>query len=210
MSTLVTPRPPETAKRCPERVTTKAFALAKSSAPKARGMCRSAGACLSDLIVAVERDTGLSETQQRDSVSAIERVAAFIGEDPARIPLDLPTISAKLATISPAAVGLTNKSFATIRSNFKRAVRASGLRPVQTFTRIPLSAVWKKLMAHLSCKRAHIGLSRFARYASADGIKPEQVDTATFEGFIAAVRQSTLHRKPNELHHRSRRFGTKR
>jgi hypothetical protein len=54
-------------------------------------------------------------------------------------------------------------------------------------------------MARLSGQRAHIGLSKLARHASALGIAPEQVNDAVIESFIAAVREGSLHRKPNDL-----------
>jgi integrase len=155
---------------------------------------------LSDVLVALESHKGLSETRLRDLRSSIKRVASLVGDDPARIALDLPAISAKLATISPAAAGLTSKSFANIRSNFLRAVEASGLKPVQRPAKAPRSAAWAKLIAGFSNKRMHIGLSRLAGYASAAGIEPEQVNDATIETFITAVRNGSLHRKPNDLH----------
>ena len=49
-------------------------------------------------------------------------------------------------------------------------------------------------------KRAHYGLSRLARYASAHGITPAEVDDATIQAFISTVRNESLHRKPNGLH----------
>ena len=52
----------------------------------------------------------------------------------------------------------------------------------------------------LSEKRAHIGLSRLARFASANGIDPGEIDDTVIERFIAAVREGSLHRKPNDLH----------
>jgi integrase len=55
-------------------------------------------------------------------------------------------------------------------------------------------------MEQLSSKRAHLGLSRFAHYASAYGIEPKEVNDAAIEGFISAVRDGSLHRKPNDLH----------
>ena len=48
--------------------------------------------------------------------------------------------------------------------------------------------LWASLMARLLGRRAHLGLSRFARYASAEGIAPNQINDAAIEGFIAAVR----------------------
>jgi hypothetical protein len=71
---------------------------------------------------------------------------------------------------------------------------------VQHSAKTPLSSAWAGLMAQLSSKRAHLGLSRFARYASAKGIEPKEVNDAAIQDFIEAVRQSSLHRKPNDLH----------
>ena len=55
-------------------------------------------------------------------------------------------------------------------------------------------------MSELSSKRMHIGLSRLARWCSGKGIEPAEVSDAVLEDFIVAVRQGTLHRKPNGLH----------
>ena len=155
---------------------------------------------LNDVLVALESNKGFSASRLRDLRSSIRRVASLVGDDPARIALDLPAISAKLATISPAAAGLTSKSFSNIRSDFMAAVRASKLKSVQRSAKTPLSAAWNKLIADLSTRRAHIGLSRLARYASANGIEPKEINDATIEAFITAVRDGTLHRKPNDLH----------
>ena len=80
------------------------------------------------------------------------------------------------------------------------AVAASGFKPIPRVAKIPLSTGWKELMAELSAKRAHIGLSRFARWCSTNGIEPIQVTDVTLTDFINAVRHRTLHRKPNGLH----------
>jgi integrase len=121
-------------------------------------------------------------------------------DDPGRIPLDLPVISAKLAAITPAALGLTLKTFSNIRTNFMAAVKASGLKSAGPSARTPLSPKWKKLFAKLSASREHIGLSRLAHYASASGIEPDEIDDAVIEAFITEVRNRTLHRKPNDLY----------
>jgi integrase len=155
---------------------------------------------LQDVLDALEGNKFLSEIRQRDLCSAVRRVAFLLGDDPDDIVLNLPVIAAKLAAINPAAAGLTNKRFITIKSDFMAAVTASGLWPIPRVAKQPLSAGWKKLMAKLLGKRAHLGLSRLARYASAKGLEPEEIDDAALADFINAVRQGTLHRKPNDLH----------
>jgi integrase len=167
--------------------------------PKKRAALAPGKATLAEVLAAFETKK-LPATRLRDLRSATTRVAKLLGGEPARIPLDLPAISAKLAAVNPLGSGLTAKSFSNIRSNFMAAVKASGLKANQGFTKTLLSLAWKKLFAELSTKRANIGLSRLARYASANDITPCQVDDATIEAFINSVRNGTLHRKPNDLH----------
>jgi integrase len=155
---------------------------------------------LRDVLNVVEGSDALSVTRRRDLRSAVMRVASLLGDDPARIPLDLRAISAKLAMVSPVAAGLTKKTFSNIRSDFVSAVKISGLKPVQRRpARVPLSPKWQKLF-DLSGRRARLGLSRLAGFASANGIEPREIDGAKIEAFITAVREGSLHRKPNGLH----------
>jgi integrase len=165
-----------------------------------RGAAIPTSVTMADVLVALEHTASISATRLRDLRSAVQRVAGLLGEEPAAILLDLPAISAKLASVNPIAAGLSRKTFANLRSGFLTAVKVTGLRPVQRSAEAPLSPAWVGLMARLSGKRAHLGLSRFARYASANGIGPEQVNDASIEGFIAAVREGSLHGKPNDLH----------
>jgi hypothetical protein len=155
---------------------------------------------LVDVLAAVERNTALSPTRLRDLRSSVIRVADLLGNVPARIALDLPTISTSLAAISPVAAGMTPKRFANIRSDFLAAVRASGLTPMRPWHKGRLASAWRHLFARLSRRRAHLGLSRFARYASAGGIEPEAVNDATVADFITAVREQSLHGTPNWLY----------
>jgi integrase len=157
-------------------------------------------ATLAHVIAAFDGETSLSGTRLRDLRSAVKRVASLLAEDPARIPLELPVISARLGAVNTVAAGLTPKTVANIRSDFLAAVKASGLKPVERSAKTPLSAAWSILMAQLSGKRVHIGLSRLARYASARGIEPTQIDAAAIERFVTAIREGSLHRKPTDLH----------
>ena len=152
------------------------------------------------MLAAVERNTALSPTRLRDLRSSVIRVADLLGNVPARIALDLPTIAARLAAISPVAAGMTPKRFANVRSDFLAAVRASGLMPMRQWHKGRLAPAWRQLFARLSRRRAHLGLSRFARYASARGIDPEAVNDATVADFITAVREQSLHGTPNWLY----------
>ena len=64
-----------------------------------------------DLIGHIMR-LGTPGTQQRDFISAINRVAALTGRDPSRLNLDIPELRRDLNAIRPAKWGLSKKSFA--------------------------------------------------------------------------------------------------
>lgn len=164
---------------------------------------RPAGACpsLADVERALIDAKSLSATRRRDLRSAVSRVAALLGEQPAYLPLELEKIAAGLAAINPVAAGMTAKTLANVRSDFLAAVRQSGLRPVlASSAKADLSPAWAALMARLTVKRHRLGLSRLAHYASAAGIAPAEIDDAAVERFIGEVRQGSLHQNPNVLH----------
>ena len=88
---------------------------------------------------------------------------------------------------------MSAKRFANIRSDFMAAMKASGIKPVSS--KKILRPEWVTLLERLSGRRAQIGLSRLARYASAHGIGPGDVDDDVIVGFIAAVGQESLRRQ---------------
>jgi integrase len=155
---------------------------------------------LADVDAALKKCTELTPVRLRDLGSAVARVAELLGDDPARISLDLRAIGTKLAGISPAAVGLSPKSLSNIRANFMGAVKASGLAPAAPARKAPLSPAWAQLMAKLSDQRSQIGLSRLAHYADSVGLCPQQICDEVISDFLAEVRDGSLHRRPNDMH----------
>jgi hypothetical protein len=94
---------------------------------------------LADVLAAVDRSTALSPIRRRDLRSSVVRVTKLLGNVPARIALDLPTIATSLAAVNPVAAGVTSKRFANIRSDFLAAVRASGLISIGAWHKVPLA-----------------------------------------------------------------------
>jgi integrase len=155
---------------------------------------------LAIVLAALEASKAVTATRGRDLRSAVKRVAGLLGNEPAAIRLDMDAISGTLRTINPLAVGITAKRFANIRSDFVAAVRITGLVGAAAKAKKALSAAWRELFKRLSGRRAHLGLSRLAGYASANGIEPSAVNDEVIVAFIAAVRGGSLHRNPDRLH----------
>jgi len=130
---------------------------------------------LAHVLSGLEHNRAISDVRRRDLRSAVNRVARLHGDEPGRIPLDMPTISQRLTSAMPAAAGLSQKNLANVRSDFSAAVRKSGIRPAPSPTNTPMTPSWRKLMTDPSAKRMHIGLSHLARWCSGRGIEPERV-----------------------------------
>jgi integrase len=152
------------------------------------------------VLAALERPGVLSATRLRDLRSAVNRVANLLDNEPAGIALDMEAIGARLGAINPLAVGMTLKRFANIRSDLVAAVKASSVIPVMGRAKKALSPGWAALFQHLTGRRTHIGLSRLARYASAQGIEPGEINDKVIAGFIVAVRQGSLIQSSKALH----------
>jgi integrase len=159
---------------------------------------------LADVLAALDRaeEGNLLAIHLRDLASAVKRVAMLLGDEPAAIALDMPAISARLAVVNPVAVGITGKTFANIRSGFLAAVRAAGFLPVKVKSpgNLGLSPAWADLFARLSGRRAHIGLSRLARFASARGLAPEDINDEVIGELMSTVREQSLCPRPTVLH----------
>jgi hypothetical protein len=152
---------------------------------------------LATVLAALEASKAVTATRRRDLRSAVKRVAGLLGNEPAAIRLDMDAISGRLRTINPLAVGMTAKRFANIRSDFVAAVRITGLVGAAAKAKKALSAAWRELFKRLSGRRAHLGLSRLAGYASANGIEPSAVNDEVIVAFIAAVRGGSLQVDPS-------------
>jgi Phage integrase family len=153
---------------------------------------------LAAMPAALARSGKLSPTRVRDLRSAVKRVADLLGDEPAAISLDIAGISARLNTINPVAAGMTGKRLANIRSDFLAAAKACEVQPVTSAK--SLSPEWAKLFKRRSGRRTHLGLMRLARYSSARGIRPRDINDDVVSALIAEVRNGSLHRNPNRLH----------
>src|SRR5262249_56632551 len=128
-------------------------------------------------------------------VAGVRRAVAMLGNNPTAIVVDVSAISARLATLSPVALGITSKRLANIRSDFLAALKASGLISPSAFRKSPLSRSWLELFERHSGRRGELGLARLARAASTQGLPPpglkRRVVTELVSGASASYPSST-------------------
>lgn len=145
-----------------------------------------------------------SPTRKRDFLSALTRVGSIVGEDLGIIAADLGSLRKRLSSISPANHGISQKTWSTLRSNLAAAVDLSGVRNGFRSRSFPLSCEWKGLLLGRD-RTINIGLARFARYASVNGIGPSNVSEAVLDQFVAALRASSLASSSDRIHKQVRR-----
>jgi integrase len=172
----------------------------RSKSPALASVQALSPATLATVLDALEGSAGLSGSRIRDLRSAVKRVAELLGNVPAAIPLVMEQIQEGLRAVNPIALGITPKRFTNIRSDFIAAVRASGVIPLKVNVKAELSPAWIDLFSRLAGRRAHLGLSRLARYASSQGIHPREINDKVINDLIAVVREGSLNRNPNALH----------
>jgi integrase len=174
--------------------------MSRKSQRNTRKPCPAVPLTLAEMLANLQHAGKLTTNRRRDLVSAVKRVAILLGDEPAAIPLDIEAISGRLAAVNPVAVGITTKRLANIRCDFLAGAKVNGVMPVKLERNSPLNPTWVNLFARLSGRRAHIGLSRLARFASARGLAPKEINDEVMGELIAAVRGQSLCARPAVLH----------
>jgi integrase len=117
----------------------------------------------------------LTTSRRRDLRSAVISFAKLRDQPPAAIVLNLDDVRRTLDALVPARAKISRKRWSNIRSDLAAAIDASGWPMLQTADR-----------------RARIGLSRFAKWATLRGIPPEAVDDSAIDRFVAELGDATL------------------
>jgi integrase len=124
--------------------------------------------------------------------------AKLKGQPAAAIPFDLGDLRRTLDGMVPARAQMSAKRWANLRSDLAAAIDASGLRPMLKTAGLGLDKAWRALLAPADQRIRH-GLSRFARWASLRGIRPEAVDDSAIQRFVAELDGATLVRNLRTL-----------
>jgi integrase len=154
---------------------------------------------LEDVGSRTQADESLSPARRAAIRSAISTLARVMGMPPAMVPADLNFIRRKLERVSPAAAGVKDKRYSTVRSQVLFALRHLGLVGKGTYL-TPIARDWAHLWLQLPGKYARTGFSRFFRYCSARGLGPGDVDDAIARDFLVALTAESLIKNPRVTH----------
>jgi integrase len=153
----------------------------------------------SDLLRFVD-ELKLAANRRRDMKSAINRIGEMGGLTPESLRLEVPTLKEVLRNISPAAHGVSCKTWANIRSSFGRALELAGVIDRMGMGIALRDPMWGPLMQAVAPdKRLAGGLAAFANWCAARGIDPERVGDDVLQEFHTWLETRTLCPRPRDL-----------
>jgi integrase len=146
---------------------------------------------LQDVLDQIASSTGINENRKRDLRSAIISYGKLTDRPPSSIGLDLVEIRHVLDNAGGVSK-MSPKRRANLRSDLASAVDLSGLLPMLRTGGIKLDPAWAALLQSTTSLRIRNGLSRLARWASANQISPVMVSGAIIQRFVAELETKTL------------------
>ncbi|ANT61922.1 hypothetical protein AYJ57_15810 [Salipiger sp. CCB-MM3] len=151
----------------------------------------------SDVVAKIEADTNLSPTRKRDMASALKRVAEALGKTPSNMPADPRWLQPRLEAITPAMIGVSQKTWANLVSNARAALVHSGIAKVRTNQQHALTESWRVLWetARTSGK-IHDSLSRFVYFLDRLGVAPEEVGDPHVTAYHDALMDDEIRKNP--------------
>jgi len=147
-------------------------------------------AWLEDVIANV-RAADLTDRRRQEMVSAIRTVARAVGREPRAIEADLRTLSIKLRSVSPLALGITPARWSNAKSLLRAAFALLGPM-LKGRSQTPMSAEWAALHAKFVTRSDRIKLSRLLRWLSELCIAPAVVTAQHLEEFHSLLVERAL------------------
>ncbi|MCF7698904.1 hypothetical protein [Loktanella sp. M215] len=153
---------------------------------------------LADVIDKLQALPNLNDARRRDLISAVIRIATYLGRTPADLPIDAPALRAALANIHPAQIGIKAKSLSNVKANLAAALRITRFMP-RNLPVAERSTAWVGFLEATNAVCQANALSRFVSYCSSKGIEPDDVTDAVMAGFRTYIDARIIGKDPGRL-----------
>ena len=132
-------------------------------------------------------------------MSAVNRVLKMGGVWGSTFVFTVDSLRCLIASIKPAAHGVSAKSFANIHSNLRAALREAGIIAAAGGHHSKRDPHWSPLLQTVSEDKALLGLSRFLNYCAEHSILPSTVSDNSVLGFHAWLQARTIEPRPDAV-----------
>jgi integrase len=154
---------------------------------------------LATVLAHVLADPALTARQRQDTASAIRTLAKAFGRPLDELSAHPAELRARLAGFAPTMAGLTKTRWRNALSLLRGALKSAGLTWMAARSRAPLAPAWTALIRLFDGKHQAIPLCRLARYCSARGIAPADVDDTVFQAFGRDLAEGSLIGQPHKV-----------
>ena len=165
--------------------------------PEYVSLCQQPNTTLASVREALNTAT-LTEADRRPLLAALTTTARVLNEPLAALPADYRTLVARIAKVHPRELGVSRKRLQNLRSDLRRAFEAVGMREPRTAA--VLTPAWRHLLELVTGKQDRFAVSRFFRFCSEGGIRPEAVTDDTLTAFRAHIDHIDYCRDPYTVH----------
>lgn len=159
---------------------------------------RSSAPTIADLIEVLNGRADLPHRRQQDLASALRRFCRNQGRTPNETSAEPTSVRQELAGMSPAGTGLSPGAFRNMRSLIGQALLLAGITSVPRRSRTPLLPTWRPVIEAVADRHQRDRLIHFARYLSARGIEPADVDDEVVDGYLKDVVLRSLVTRPKQ------------
>lgn len=140
------------------------------------------------------------EQRRRNGKPATVRICEMAGTLSTQVPATAPAVRALLATIRPAAHGMTSKTWTNLLSRFRRELRLAGVIDHGYEGRAARHTAWAPLVAAIAGdKKLSTGLAAFDNWCAANGLFPDAVDDVVVQDFSFWLEHRTLCPRPRDV-----------
>lgn len=142
---------------------------------------------------------GLSDEKKRDLTSSLKRVSKMLGRELSDLPGEMSKLRPLVNSIHHVQAGITKKRLANVRSNFVAALRLAHGLPVAESSKPPVSPEWAVLFAKIEVKWHRYTLARLARFSTALGYSPNQVNDEILQRLECILQEDFTLKDPAEI-----------
>ena len=140
-----------------------------------------------------------SRQRRQDLMSAVRKVAKLLDCMPADLPADPEALRKSINPFTPASAGTSVARWRNVRALLTAALELSGATVVRRRRLVVLTPTWESLLKGAPDRFDRTRLSRFATFASARGVAPEQVNDRTVEDFTEYLQRSSLLERKTQI-----------
>lgn len=149
---------------------------------------------LANALILISNDPSLPKSKKTQWCCSIRQIAKWIGRSLEQMPARLNALRQPVARLNAARLGTTQKTLSNHKSNLKAALNHLSGRGLTLARGVELSPECKAQLDRVVDKWARTRLYALFRYASAHGLKPQDMTDEVLDAYFEHRRTSTFHK----------------